>query len=342
AGLDNLKDVYSGLESLLSQVAIDIAETLPEHVSGDINVIYFPQLGFNIAIPLDENGNAMYEGQDQDWEKVFITENRAYYKDFQKEIEITYELAQQTLAYEAMLMEASDVCGELDSTLALAHGASLYKLTRPRMTTKNIIDIKEGRHLLYEAAVPSFVPNDAFLVGGKGPRSSQASRKSVYLKQVASIVLMAHVGSFVAAKQATIGLTDKILTRITTRETVSKMKSSFMLDLEQISIALNLATHRSLLVIDEFGKGTESSDGAGLACGLFQYFLELGDERPKVLGATHFHEIFESGFLSPRPEMALGHMEVQVDKEASELEAQIVYLYKLSRPDASCVRSYCD
>jgi DNA mismatch repair protein MSH5 len=84
------------------------------------------------------------------------------------------------------------------------------------------------------------------------------SGKSVYLKQVALIVYMAHVGSFVPAEAATIGITDKILTRITTRESVSRMQSAFMIDLQQVSLALNLATPRSLIILDEFGKGTDS------------------------------------------------------------------------------------
>ena len=84
------------------------------------------------------------------------------------------------------------------------------------------------------------------------------SGKSVYQKQVALAVYMAHIGSFVPAETAVIGLTDKILTRITTRETVSKTQSAFMIDVQQIALALNQATRRSLVVIDEFGKGTDS------------------------------------------------------------------------------------
>jgi hypothetical protein len=84
------------------------------------------------------------------------------------------------------------------------------------------------------------------------------SGKSVYQKQIALIVYMAHIGSFVPADAAVIGLTDKILTRITTRETVSKMQSAFMIDVQQIALALKQATRRSLVVIDEFGKGTDS------------------------------------------------------------------------------------
>jgi DNA mismatch repair protein MSH5 len=182
-------------------------------------------------------------------------------------------------------------------------------------------------HMLQELTVSSFVPNNTYIAGGRGSGSSTEdsrsstpiderfkltsskrhrhpheqspsmlvltgpnySGKSVYLKQVALIVFMAHVGSFVPAESATVGLTDKILSRVTTRETVSRMQSAFMLDLQQISLALSLATRRSLLIIDEFGKGTESSDGAGLACAVLEYLLDLGTERPKVIGATHFH-----------------------------------------------------
>lgn len=152
-------------------------------------------------------------------------------------------------------------------------------------------------HPLQELTVPSYVANDACLVGGPGAEpiadalvyhratvgeSSQRrstrestegpsmfmmtgpnySGKSVYLKQVALIVYMAHIGSFVPAADARIGLTDKILTRIATRETVSKMQSAFMIDLQQVALALTLATRRSLVIIDEFGKGTD-------ACGQF-------------------------------------------------------------------------
>lgn len=152
------------------------------------------------------------------------------------------------------------------------------------------------------------------------------SGKSVYLKQIAIIVYMAHIGSFVPADRAMIGLTDKILTRIATRETASKMQSAFMTDLQQVCLAATLATRRSLVIVDEFGKGTDSADGAALACAIFEHFLRLRDAMPKVLGATHFHEIFESGYLQPGPKIAFGHMEVRVDR-TERLEEQITYLY---------------
>ncbi|KZF26467.1 P-loop containing nucleoside triphosphate hydrolase protein [Xylona heveae TC161] len=280
----------------------------------------------------------------------------------EREIEILHGLAQKILEFETLLTKASDICGELDSILALAQAAKIYKLNRPLVTDQNIINIIGGRHLLQELTVSSFVPNDTFLRGGDGQRHDDEgchcpegdpssnlpsnvpeqnnnasmlimtgpnySGKSVYLKQVALIVYMAHIGSFVPAESAAIGLTDKILSRISAKETVTKVQSAFMVDLQQAAFALSMVTRQSLIIIDEFGKGTDSSDGAGLACGIFEYLLSLGDDRPKVLAATHFYELCELGYLEPRPQLAFGHMEVHLDPEANEAEDQLAYLYK--------------
>lgn len=258
----------------------------------------------------------------------------------------------RVLGQEKLLVTVSDLCGELDCLVALALGATKYLFKPPVISQDNVIDIEGGRHPLQELTVPSYVPNNCYLKGGSGPANDEESSsntdqeseavdgpsmllmtgpnysgKSVYLKQTALIVYLAHIGSYVPAEKAVVGLTDKILTRITTRESVSRNQSAFMIDLQQIALCTTLATHRSLVVVDEFGKGTNSTDGAGLACGVFEYFLGLGSRRPKVLGATHFHEIFENGFLSPRPELAFGHMEVHVNKLAELAGDQVTYLY---------------
>jgi DNA mismatch repair protein MSH5 len=271
-----------------------------------------------------------------------------------REIEIVHQLSVKVLEHEQLLLSASNLCGELDSLVALAQGARRYRFTLPQMTTSNVIQIEGGRHLLQELTVPAYIANDCFLTGGIGDgdeadeapvRTSASiqesiespnmlimtgpnySGKSVYLKQNALIVYMAHIGSFVPADKAVIGLTDKILTRIATRESISRDQSAFMIDLQQVSLMVNLATRRSLIVIDEFGKGTNASDGAGLCCAVFEHFLNLGVNRPKVLAATHFHEIFEGRFLRERPELTFGHMEVRVDTRAEQVEDQITYLY---------------
>jgi len=260
--------------------------------------------------------------------------------------------------------------------VALAYGAVVHHLQPPQLTTSNIIDIEDGRHILQERTVNAvFIPNNCTVVGGEGDRAVEDenldtpslnlessmvvnanerqsmlmltgpnySGKSVYLKQNALIVYLAHVGSYVPASRAIIGLTDRILTRIATRESVSRHQSAFMIDLQQIALSMTLATRRSLIVIDEFGKGTSTLDGAGLATGVFDYFLGLGKNSPRVLAATHFHEIFENGFLDNKPQLRLGHMAVNVDKNASVLD-QVVYLYKftpernMSSFGATCAR----
>lgn len=392
--LDEAKRAYDGIENLLSQAAEHVANKVPANLDSKVNVIFFPQIGFLISIRLSElTGTGVFEGTDQDpWEKMFSTEANAYYKSnlmiqldqefgdvyahvCDKEIEIVQQLGERVLEYEDLLNMVSDVAGELDCYVALAKGALQYSLSRPTITARNMLKIKGGRHLLQELTVPSFIPNDTFIVGGSGadesassvgttseqniPRQSTAatlvdgpslvlmtgpnySGKSVYLKQVAMITYLAHVGCFVPAEAATIGLTDKILTRITTRESVSRIQSAFMIDLQQASIALSLATRRSLVVIDEFGKGTETNDGAGLAAGLFEHFLQRGNECPKVLGATHFHEIFENGFLPPQPALAFAHMEVNTDAEATAIEDQITYLYQYQKGrSTSSFGTYC-
>jgi DNA mismatch repair protein MSH5 len=279
-----------------------------------------------------------------------------WYRITDKEIEIVHQLSEEVLEHEEALAEMSDLCGELDFLAALARGASQHGLARPQLTADNVIDIRAGRHLLQELSVPAYVPNDTSIHAGKINTESNAggtyheeesdsefggvpmpsmivitgpnySGKSVYMKQVAVIVYMAHLGSFVPAQSARIGLTDKILTRVATKESVSKVQSSAAVDFQQMSLALNQATQRSLLIIDEFGKGTLPEDGAGLLCGALQHLLRRGQDCPKVLVATHFHEIFENGFLPVQPQLEFGHMEVRVDLTATEVSDQLTYLY---------------
>ena len=342
--LDKAKEVYDGMEVLLGKAAHNVASIIAQDV--DLAVVFYPQLGFHLTVPVGgPNMEPIFIGPG--WERRFTTDQRVHFKDAtmfeldntigdafanvcDREIEIAYELAQKVLMDEKMLIDVSDLCGELDSLLALAHGAIQHKLVKPKVVEESVIEIKGGRHPLQEMAVDSFVPNDTLLQETDkmmiltGPNYSG---KSVYLKQVALAVVMAHVGSFVAADSATIGLTDKILTRIATKETVTKMQSAFMIDLQQIAQIMNHCSPRSLVVVDEFGKGTDSADGAGLAAGVFQHFLDLGADSPKVLAATHYHEIFEQGHIEPGDRAQFAHMEVIVDGDG--LGKEVTYLYNL-------------
>ncbi|GAM86102.1 hypothetical protein ANO11243_041120 [Dothideomycetidae sp. 11243] len=373
--LDEIKRMYGGLERLLSHVAEHIARTIPAVHDAQINVIFFPQIGFLIAVRLIPNTRrGVYEGnEDDNWELMFTTSEYAYYKNANvkemdqqfgdiygqicnREIEIAQELSEEVLKWDRVLISTSDILGELDVILALACGAREYKLCRPQMTADNVLEIAGGRHPLQERTVPVFMPNATFVVGGPGNNSDfrhessvryadspsmlmvtgpNYSGKSVYLKQIALITAMAHMGSFVPADSATIGLTDKILTRIWTRESVSRVQSAFTIDLQQMCLALSQATERSLIIIDEFGKGTESHDGAGLAAGVFEHLLSQGPGRPKVIAATHYHEIFETGHLISNPYVSFMNMQVLLTPPASPTPSapprseEITYLYSL-------------
>ncbi|KAI2616425.1 muts domain V-domain-containing protein [Hypomontagnella submonticulosa] len=280
----------------------------------------------------------------------------AYCMIIDREIEITHELAVKVLAQQEAIIAASDILGELDSLFALAIGCGRYNWVAPKMTTQNVIQIEGGRHPLQELVVPSFIANDCHIVGGPGDQNGDVaigspaemerntiecpstlvltgpnhSGKSVYLKQVALIVYLAHIGCFVPAERARIGITDRILTRIATRESVARDESAFSIDLRQVAFAINFATRRSLVLLDEFGKGTNNLDGAGLVTAALEHFTSLGSERPKVLAATHFHEIFESQFLVETPELAFGHMEIRLDFDAPTMEDQVTYLFQLA------------
>ncbi|KKY34130.1 putative msh5 protein [Diaporthe ampelina] len=362
AELDELKRNYDGLEYFLNQVAALMIEEIPEWAQQYVkNCIFYPQIGFLTVVSLNpESGRGNYEGEglsDDVWERMFVSDGNIYYKNrrmkeldgqygdlycmiVDKEIEIIHELRVRTLEHEEALIEASDLCGELDSLIALALGADKYKMTAPQLTSTNIIQIQGGRHPLQELVVPSFIANDTLLLGGSGDGTADEtivsdlmgevpsmlvmtgpnhSGKSVYLKQVALIVYLAHIGSYVPADQACVGLTDRLLTRIATRESVSRNESAFAIDLKQAAFSINFATRRSLILVDEFGKGTNAMDGAGLLSALLDHFLNLGEDAPRVLAATHFHEIFENKLLPNTPKLSFAHMDVRVDLE-TEIE----------------------
>ncbi len=270
------------------------------------------------------------------------------------EIEIIHELGVKVLAHEDTMVKASELYGEFDSLVALALAADKYDWAAPRMTKSNFINIQGGRHPLQELVVPSFIPNDCSIAGGPGDETElqnpgspvtdesepdmpnlvvltgpNHSGKSVYLKQVALIVYLAHTGSYVPAARATIGLTDRILTRIATRESVSRNESAFAIDLRQAAFSINFATRQSLILIDEFGKGTNANNGASLLRALLEHFRGRSKERPKVLAASHFHEIFQGGLVEEDSDLLFAHMNVHVDHEAQDPQDQVTYLFEL-------------
>ncbi|PHH59179.1 hypothetical protein CDD81_3665 [Ophiocordyceps australis] len=364
ARLDEVKRRYDGMSSFLTEVVNQVSQTVPDWASQYIrSCIFLPQLGFLMAVELDiKTGNGKYEGEGLDmgrWEKLFISDDIACYKNSymreldeqygdmyceigDREVEIIHDLATAVLEYKEALMVASDACGGFDALMALAIGANKYNLTAPQMTQENVVQIYNGRHPLQELVVPNFVPNDCDIAGGSGEAmlEQQAnvmvltgpnhSGKSVYLKQVAIIVYLAHVGSFVPADKAIVGVTDKILTRISTRESMCCLESAFAIDVKQAAQAMRFSTRQSLVLVDEFGKGTNPDDGAGLFAAVLNHFLSLGSQVPRVLVTTHFHEIMEGGYLDHHRGLVVAHMDVRTDWQADPIEDQVTYLFRLT------------
>ncbi|KAF0318757.1 DNA mismatch repair protein [Colletotrichum asianum] len=360
--LDKLKHDYRGLDSLLDDIRNSMSQELPEWARPCVTgCVFWPQLGFFTVVSLRQDGTPAYMGQelyDDRWEVMFITGGSVYFKNRRMaeldaqlgdpysgivdlEIQILHDLACEVLEHAPVLSRAADACGDFDCLVALARGARKYGWTAPTMTTDNVISIQGGRHPLQELAVHSFIANNCMLEGGSGdPRGyhdettalvitgPNHSGKSVYIKQVALIVYLAHIGSFVPASLATIGITDQILTRISTRESVAQKESAFGTDLRQGAFIMRHATRRSLVVIDEFGKGTTADDGAGLMAGLIDHFTALSTDAPKVLITTHCHEIFEGGYLQDQPGLTFAYMDVRLDL-AAPIADQIVFLYDL-------------
>lgn len=187
---------------------------------------------------------------------------------------------------------------ELDVFFALAESAVRYEFSRPRVNSGGLLKVEEGRHPAVERFLPpgTFVPNDLEL-GGEvasviiltGPNMSG---KSVYLRQAAVMVILAQIGSFVPARAAEIGVVDRIMTRIGAQDRMSRGESTFMVEMRETSAIMRLATPKSLLLLDEVGRGTSTFDGISIAWAVVEH-LYKPEGGPKVLFATHYFELTE-------------------------------------------------
>lgn len=187
----------------------------------------------------------------------------------------------------------------LDVLSSLALAAERGKYVRPRINEKGIIDIKDGRHPVVEKMIPHdmFISNDTYLDDKKqrisiitGPNMAG---KSTYMRQVALIVLMAQLGSFVPAVQADIGLVDRIFTRVGASDDLASGQSTFMVEMTEVANILRNATGKSLLILDEIGRGTSTFDGLSIAWAVVEHISNSRLLGAKTLFATHYHELTE-------------------------------------------------
>ena len=216
---------------------------------------------------------------------------------------LEYELycaVRDTIAGEVeRIQRTAKAVAELDvfSTLALVAERNHY--VRPQINGKGVIDIKDGRHPVVEQMIPdgSFICNDTFLNDKKerisiitGPNMAG---KSTYMRQTALIVLMAQIGSFVPAEKADIGLVDRIFTRVGASDDLASGQSTFMVEMTEVANILRNATAKSLLILDEIGRGTSTFDGLSIAWAVVEYISDSKLLGAKTLFATHYHELTE-------------------------------------------------
>jgi DNA mismatch repair protein MutS len=246
----------------------------------------------------------------------------------ERSMKLEYELYQRVreavLGRVAELQRAAAALGQLDVLGAFAETARLFNYCRPQMGCAGALFIREGRHPVLEQTLSEerFVPNDTCLDGATqialitGPNMAG---KSTYIRQVALLTLLAHTGSFIPASEARLDLTDRIFTRIGASDDLARGQSTFMVEMCETANLLNNATPRSLIILDEIGRGTSTFDGLSLAWGIVEHLHnQVG---AKTLFATHYHELSELAARLPR----LKNYNVAV----REWHDQIVFLRKI-------------
>ncbi|KAM7286876.1 mutS protein homolog 5 [Ixodes scapularis] len=358
--LDERKRIYNGLPDLLTRIAYQELDRLDDRIP-ECQVVYLPQIGYLLTLSQQDVVSVdlpalqfLFACDDKNYYKSGTTKSdrnhfphlslhlrvstrKLYiaaldgilgdtmYEIIDRETEIMFKVQKIILEVAGTLIDSVAVCGELDALLSLALVAHERGYVRPSLSADPVIQINGGRHPLLEVTTSSCVPN-SYSSGGShakikvltGPNNCG---KSVYLKTVALIVYMAHIGSYVPAEAALIGPVDSIRTCMSVDESLLHGLSSFALDLQQMSQIYQGRGERSLVVLDEFGKGTRRANGIGLLVATIESFLEDSDQCPHVILATHFHLLHDilpsSPLLSHQTFASLHH------------QGEMVYLYQL-------------
>lgn len=216
------------------------------------------------------------------------------------EIRLFNDLVIGLMDYISTIQLNASLIGRLDCLLSFATIAQKNNYVRPHLFENDILDIKDGRHPVIEKQLPvgeEYIANDIYLDNQKqqiiiitGPNMSG---KSALLRQTALIVLMAQMGSFVPAKHANLGLVDKIFTRVGASDNISSGESTFMVEMNETASILNNLSNRSLILLDEIGRGTSTYDGISIAWAIAEYIHENPSVKAKTLFATHYHELNE-------------------------------------------------
>ena len=270
------------------------------------------------------NGERFFTPELKEYESLILN---AQDRIAELERQLFRQLCQQVGASAEQISSSAGALAAIDAFSSLAEVAVRYSYVRPALTNDNEINISEGRHPVVERTLAdgSFVPNDTILSNDDAQlivlTGPNMSGKSTYLRQVALIVLLAQIGSFVPAATATIGLVDRIFTRIGAREDLPAGQSTFMVEMVETANILNNATPRSLIILDEIGRGTSTYDGLSIARAVAEYIHSYPKLGAKTLFATHYHELVELANFLPR----VKNFNIAVAEDKGE----VIFLYKI-------------
>ena len=259
-------------------------------------------------------------------DKVLRAEDRAC----DLEYELFCTLRDRVAAEAPRLVQAGQVLAQIDVLTALADLAARQGYCRPEMVESPILEIEAGRHPVLDMMLPAgeFVPNDIRLGDGSGCilliTGPNMAGKSTYIRQVALTVVLAQMGSYVPARQAKIGVTDRLFARVGATDELSRGQSTFMVEMTETANILHNATPRSLVILDEIGRGTSTFDGVSLAWAITEYLHDVTGCR--TLFATHYHELVEL-------EKTKGRLK-NANVAVREQDGEVVFLHRIAEGGA--------
>ena len=308
-GIKNLKVRYNKIIGYYIEVSKSHLNQVPETYQRKQTLANAERY---TVLELTEHANKILGAEERS-----IALEQKLYKDL-KEITINHMIKIQNNAQNIAYI---DVIG------ALAERAMTLDYVKPKMINESGINIKDGRHPVIEniAIENRFVPNDSILnqdnhqlIMITGPNMAG---KSTYIRQIALITILAHMGSFVPATKAEIGLIDRVFTRIGASDDLSKGRSTFMVEMQETANILNQATSKSLIILDEIGRGTSTYDGISIACSVAEFISQDKSFLPLTLFATHYHELTDLEKSNKR----IKNYSVSVKEQGKE----IVFLRKI-------------
>ena len=221
------------------------------------------------------------------------------------EYELFQELRQRVCTHLLQIQKTARAVAAVDCLGSLAQVAIQYNYVRPEVVEETVLDIRDGRHPVLDARMTdsAFVPNDCLLDTSSNQigliTGPNMAGKSTFIRQVALLVIMAQMGSFIPVRKARIGMADRIFTRVGAADDLSRGQSTFMVEMVETANILNHATPRSLIILDEIGRGTSTFDGLSLAWAIAEFLHDTPTSKARTLFATHYHELTDLALTKP-------------------------------------------